>query len=484
MALLIGSEIYKQEQYRIQSLRLYTHNLFDVNLLFSYTEIGLFENLFESTMSGYVIVTDIYGMIENLNITGFCYLEINLCKFGENDPNPISKTFRIYKIGERVAETNNKETYTLHFCSEENILSEQIKIAKSYPNKLISDIVTDILGTGGLNVNSSKIGTIEPTTGLYSLVVPNIKPFEAINWLSTYARPTQYPGADMVFYESSDKGFNFRSIQSIYKDTVYAVYGYSPQNIQALGFSGGFYSILAYKYVQISDVMQGISDGMYANKLISVDPLLRYSNTTIFSYNDNSGSTPSYYSSAGNLNGNPVSVEIKNRTGKSVSQTSDAVVKVMTGNSRQTTFPAIQNNIDNLKTVVPNIAVETYIPNRTAQIPLANAIRVQFTIPGDIRLCVGKIVRLNLPSFRYNNDGTPNIDVYYSGNYMVSAVKHQFTKTGTYHCIVEGIADSVSKEYVSAAPATISATAGNLVDTSVFDINSADLQQAPVVNFG
>jgi len=37
------------------------------------------------------------------------------------------------------------EQYEFLFCSEELILSEQIKISQSYPDKKVSEIVQDIL---------------------------------------------------------------------------------------------------------------------------------------------------------------------------------------------------------------------------------------------------------------------------------------------------------------------------------------------------
>jgi len=439
--------IYASLQYRIISLDLYLNNqnYKPVSLIPYYMEVGIFENMFESSISGYVYVLDTLGTIENLNLSGFNYLKIIFTKYGENDTDKIIKTFRVYKIGERTSATNHREGYSLYFCSEEHMISEQIKIVKSYPNTPISDVIKSILTTDGLKVDSSKLGTIEQTTGQYSFIVPNIKPFEAINWLSNYARPMKYPGADMVFYESLKSGFNFRSIQSIYNDNIYNSYGYSPQNLTPLTFENKLNSILAYKYIQISDVMQGISDGMYANKLISIDPLLRSSNTSVFNYNK-------YFSSSDNLNGNPVAIEMNNRLGKSVSQSSDAVVKVLVGNSMERSFPAIQSDLPSLNSTAPNISVETFVPYRTAQIPLAHSVRVQFTIPGDVGFSVGSIIYLNLPSFRYSDDKTPSTDQYFTGKYMVSAVKHQFSSKGEYYCIAEGITDSVSKSYI--APST------------------------------
>jgi hypothetical protein len=438
--------IYKPQQYRILSMTLYMNNqsLAPVDLLPIYHEVGIYENLFEgAAVSGYVFVTDVLGLIENLNLSGFNYVNIKLSKFGEDDQNAISRTFRVYKIGERQTINNNKEVYSLHFCSEEQILSEQIKIVKSYPNTQISTIIKAILNADGLKVDSSKLGTIEDTKGQYSFIVPNLRPFEAINWLATYARPLSNPGADMLFYETAMSGFNFRSLQSIYNDPVYTSFGYSPQNLSQLSFDDQYRSILAYSYLQISDIIQGINDGMFANKLVSIDPLLRSSNTTTFNYSN-------YFSTSQHLNQYPVSVEMNNRLGKTTSQNADASFKLLVGNSLERTYSGIKaKGAAAIASTAPDIGVETYIPNRTAQIPLANAIRVQVTVPGDPALNVGKVVKLNLPSFRYKDDGTPNVDVYFSGKYIISAVKHQFNSRGLYHCIAEAISDSVSKPYIN-----------------------------------
>jgi hypothetical protein len=80
------------------------------------------------------------------------------------------------------------------------------------------------------------IEIIEETTGMSNLIMPKLRPFEAISWLSNYARPqsTGTVGADMLFFETKN-GFNFRSLQSMYKDDVYATYKYQAKNIKLIG---------------------------------------------------------------------------------------------------------------------------------------------------------------------------------------------------------------------------------------------------------
>ena len=146
------------------------------------------------------------------------FLRLTFSKFGDSN-NQIDKLFRVYKVGKRKLEgTMYKESYVLYFCSEELLLSEQYKISKRYRDSLISDIVSDVL-TNYLKVPSNKKGTIETTYGKYDFIIPTLKPFDAINFVTSYARPNpQNPGADMLFYEDKN-GFQYRSLQSLMKQT-------------------------------------------------------------------------------------------------------------------------------------------------------------------------------------------------------------------------------------------------------------------------
>jgi hypothetical protein len=196
-------------------------------------EISYTEDIFDNSCYGYVLVSEASGYIETLALSGNEFLRLTFSKTGDTT-NQIDKVFRVYKVGNRKPEgTMYKESYVLYFCSEELMLSSQYKISKSYKSYAVSDIVIDILNTY-LKIPSNKNGVIETTYGQYDFILPTISPFDAINWLTNYARtnPTNGAGSDMLFFE--DKfGFNFRSLQTLMKQPSYYTYTYKPKNINS-----------------------------------------------------------------------------------------------------------------------------------------------------------------------------------------------------------------------------------------------------------
>jgi len=399
-------------------------------------ELSYNEDLFNNTASGYLMVIDSMGYIEKLNLNGNEFIRMT---FGKADQpfvaaQTIDKIFRVFKVSKRLAENDgNTETYSLYFCSEELVLSEQYKVSKSYRNSDITTNVKDILTTF-LNVPTSKIANIEQTYGVYDLIVPNIKPFDAINWLATYARPMTNPGADFVFYE--DKfGYNFRSLQSLMTQTVYNTYTYNPRNLSSdsLTNTQKLYNIISYEILEPYDSLDAINTGVFANRLLSVDPLLRRTKVTDFDY-------AKYADQSKSLNSFKITNNFANRFSDTVTQTQSAVYKVSYSNFSQKDSAIVAANPD---AVQKDVFVETYIPYRTAQLPLDNYTRIKITVPGDPGVTVGRVVNLVLTSKDPNNKAA---DAYYSGNYLITAVRHMIT-IHQYRTMIEIAKESVTHQY-------------------------------------
>jgi hypothetical protein len=403
-------------------------------------ELSYYEDLYSFAISGYLTLKDSQGFIESLQLTGNEFIEVNFGKI-KDAPNSTDQTFRIYKVGPRTASTNiSTEYYTLYFCSEELMLSEQIKISKSYNmqiSKIVGHIVTDYLKIN----NKNKDVNIEATTGIYNFVIPRYKPFEAISWISTYARPniTGTIGADMLFFETKD-GFNFRSIQSMMKEPVYATYKYQQTNLSndIQSFQEKVISVLNYEFVKTYDMLHDINSGTYANRLISIDPIARKSTITDFDYSKYV-SNPKINS----LDGSGVLSTSKNRLGVTQNQAYNSKLKVATSNANQGQVQYI-NQIPG--SVAQDIAIENYVPLRTAQISLANYIVVKIVIPGDSVITVVRTINFNLPSLKPSNKGK-ELDAFYSGKYLVTAVRHIIKSEGVYQTVLEIAKDSTPTQY-------------------------------------
>lgn len=436
-----GGGAYYTQDFSLSTLNILTSSGQKFEMRKLLVELSYYEDLYSFVASGYITLKDSQGFLESLHLTGNEFIEINFSKI-KDGINSNNQLFRLYKVGNRAQTGNmNTEYYTFYFCSEELLLSEQTKIGKSYSGQNISDTIRSIV-TDKLNINNKPL-IIEDTVGLYNFIIPKMKPFEAISWLSTYARPklTGTIGADMLFFETKD-GFNFRSIQSMMKDPVYATYKYQQTNLddKFQSFQDKTISVLNFEYVKTYDMLKDINSGTYANRLVSLDTIARKKTVTDFDY--------SKYKDNPNIktmDGNGVLVTSKNRFGVTQNQAYESKLKVVTGNS-------MQGNIEYIKqipgSVANDIAIENYVPLRTAQISLANYIVIKLTIPGDPGITVGRTINFDLMTLKPSTSKRL-LDKFYSGKYMVTAVRHILQSTGVYQTVLEIAKDSTPNEFNS-----------------------------------
>lgn len=425
---------YYPQDYYLKTLNFLTSSGQKIDLKKLLLDMSYYEDIYTFAVSGNITVIDAQGFIELLQLTGSEFIEIEFGKV-KNAPNKNAQRFRVYKLGNRKPSgNNNSEPYTLYFCSEELMLSEQTKISKSYVGQKISNIVNDIL-VEKLKVNTKNIENIEETTGMYDFVIPRMKPFEAISWVSTYARPQRYGStADMLFFETKN-GFNFRSIQSMNKEPVYATYRYEPKNISYdnQSLQDKTTQVLEYEFNKVYDMMHDINSGAFANRLVSIDPMTRSFNITDFDYTKNKMEK---------LNPEGVLNDLKNRLGKNISQAFDGVLKVATGNSNQSNIPYIKQKEGG---IAKDISIETFVPLRTAAISLANYTSIKMSIPGDPGITAGRTINFDLYSLK-PTDNLKELDKFYSGKYLVTAVRH-IIQPNRYQTILEIAKDSSTTPY-------------------------------------
>lgn len=404
----------------------------------SMMELSYYEDIFNNITSGEVAITDAHGYIEKLNMSGNEYIRI---AFGKDD-NPdmrMDGVFRVYKVSPRRRGIGfDSEQYVIHFCSEELMLSEQYKISQSYKDKKISDIIKDILKTY-LKVPDSKYDDeqIEDTKGTYSFIVPNMKPLEAINWVTMYAQAknAKSTGADMLFYENQD-GFNFASLQSLFQEDPYFNYQYRLKNTTSNQHGGDenkkIFNVINYEILNSFDSLKNINSGVYANKVLTLDPLLRKFEEHKFNYKD-------YLDKSVTLNGKGIVDNRQNRFGHEVYNTPDANFKLAISNKDQVKAPYIKGKTD---AVSKDFGTETYLQNRKAQLAMANHTKLKLYIPGDPNIVVGMTINFDLMTQDPGTKEAPKeTDKLYSGKYLITALRH-IIQPNAYTTIMEVVKDS------------------------------------------
>jgi hypothetical protein len=416
-------------------------------------ELNLFEDIYSSSITGQIVLSDALGIVSNFLMNGSEFVELTLRKFND-DELPIKRNFRVYKIADRVmGDSTNYEIYTLNICSEEFLISEQYRISKSFKGQKISDIVTSIM------VDYLKVGLkntkqiyIEPTTGLYDFILPNKKIFETVNWLATYAQPdSKNPGADFVFYENS-LGYFFNSLQTLYKQDPWQTFKYDPKNISTKGISNDLQeqitNVMSFEVLNFFDVLGGITDGTFNNRVISIDPVTRKKTVTDFNYND-------FFARSESLNKAALINNYKDRVGKKMYEAPPkdlqaGTLRLVTSNSQQKKNAWVSQKPD---AVANDIFIEKYMPNRVSQLGQINYTRLKITVPGSPQLMVGKTINfmtfgISPDSFSRPDESTERKpDPLYSGKYLITAVRHVVKKDNTYITVMEICSDSGSVAY-------------------------------------
>ena len=403
-------------------------------------EFNYYEDIFANGISGALVVNDSMGYINILELQGSEVLSLIIDKPGLE--LPIVGNYRIYTISNRTQTNSTNQNYIIKFCSEELFLNDQYRISKSYTKVLISDIVIDI-AYNQLKIPQSAL-IVDNTTGLRDIVVPNFKPIQAINWLATFALAggSQNVGAPFFFYEDRD-GWKFKSLLTLYKLPVYKTYQYSikgsksDKNPLVTDLNTELVNVLQYEHIKSFDSISAAKNGVFANKLHTVDPLRLKLGETDFNYSKYLSNNPA------SLNKYNIPDTAKNRKGDTMSDAS-AVVKFCMTTSGQNDNEYIKNK----KITINENLVEQTIPLRTAQIALFCINRMKLLIPGDVYMTIGKVIEFNLPQISYNKDSRQkDKDEFYSGKYLVTAVRHLFNQAGTYVTCIEICKDSSPTQY-------------------------------------
>jgi hypothetical protein len=400
-------------------------------------ELCYFEDLYSFVVSGYVTLRESQGILERWQLSQLSKIKIDFGRVESAEEN-ISAFFQIYTVEVEPTGTTKEQHLKLYFCSKEFLKSASKKIQRGAPKdgeeiyKTVSYIIKNYLG-------QDKPIEIEETKGIQNLNLDTKDPLAALSWLAARARPATQPlaGADMIFFENK-YGFKFKSLRTLMAQEPYNTYKYQPANL-TLDIEENTHNILQLKFVKAFNILDGISSGAFANRLISVDPQTRSYRVTDFDYNK-------YLAANKPMNDEGVLNYETNSLGYALSESPLSVVKVVVSNPEQNKVKYIN---DIAGAVTNDAHLENSIPNRTAEMTLANYTLIKIAVPGDPNLVAGCTVNVNIYSL-VGEDEDRELDPFYSGKYLVNAVRHVLQPSnGMYQTFMELAKDSYSTKLES-----------------------------------
>ena len=403
-------------------------------------ELNYFEDLYSNSVTGNMLISDSSQFIEKLEFNGNEVLILKFTKPGLEFP--IEKSFRIFSVSNRTLTNTTNENYKLNFCSEELYLSENILVSKSYKNKKVSDIVKD-LTFNILKINPKKFlaANLEETDAVLNLIVPKMSPFETLNWLCYYAisKGSQTKGSSFFFYENRE-GFNFKSLQSLYKQQPYGTYTFeiknmnNPDDARVRELSKDLHSVISYQHIKNYNALESTNNGSFSNRLITVNPIRLTYGVTDYDYNKEFVMTQK-------MNPMPLITNAIDRFGNSANTGYESVLKLAVSNSGNPANPYIKTH----QTDTRENFIEETLPTRTAQVSQLDTNKIRLTIPGDPLIKVGDTLIFNLPSMSGVLDRS--MDHFYSGKYLITAVRHKISQDSKFITMVEISKESLPNRY-------------------------------------
>jgi hypothetical protein len=420
-------------QFKIKDLTLIT-KLGNVNIAGIYQEINIYDSMFMPCIRGEILIQDAIGLSSKLLLDGSEYLSMEILKGEESGPTTFKKTFRIYRQSNRENINQNSEIYILHFASEEMIFSEQKKVNQSF-NGTYTDIVNVILKKY-LGVTSKKLGSIENSKGLHTVIVPNLSPFDTMDWLSKRAVDSDSL-PNFLFFENK-YGYNFVSLTELIKREPIMNINFEPKN---LSVSGGqeFYGAREAKIINSTNYIESIKNGVYSGKFIGIDLLTRKVNINQIDFNQ------TYNKTKVHLNKYPNFTTAANRDGKDAAHMFDSKVSLYAFATTRKDTNWVKENDAQTGTNIDD--THAYVFQRAPI--LANLLQttIHLNIPGNFGVTSGAIINLKMPIKSGKTEVGEGLDQTLTGKYIVTATRHVI-KGDMHETVIEVATDSTNKPLV------------------------------------
>ena len=388
-----------------------------ITLLNSFRELLIFENIFSSSIYGTISILDRTGILEKHLISGGEEIELKILKQKSNQLLLWRKDLIVHKISKADMQKDLSTSFIIYFTTKSFIQSSKKRIFKTFKNITIDDAVKNIYSettTNGILIDSSGISLDE------AYVCPGLNPHAAIDYL---AKISCSKNKFYVFFERASP-FTFRG-ENDFRDAASHYFGSVENLIQT---AGNFVYTITYRDNNQSSIepdlgsnvirtnsfsrlanfnhIEAMLSGAYNSKVTTIDPIQKTWDITKNSYVGKNVD--------GDFYKNPIAA------GSILFSQYDDLKYEFPGERLLTTTKSSKQSKDK------------WLTNYMYGYLTKNIFKVQVVIEGGTNnVGTGTVINLNVPSHyrRIVDPQKANIDndIFYSGKYLVTAVKHEIT---------------------------------------------------------
>ena len=412
-------------------------------------EFGLYEDMFNNCLTGYVVISDSRNLVATLPIIGdeYVYFSYKTPDFPESAR--INRALKVFSITNRkVVRDTNTTLYTLELCAPElerdsstlvYDLFDVERVAPDIPDKVFNKylaeprvaVVDQKAFTWSWGSKSEiKYNTL-PTANGAKVITPGWSPFNLINWVASKSLPSELPACNFLFYETS-RGYNFFQVEKLIQSQLakpFGPYTYYGTGIPDKTVSDLMLRVQGLEFEISNDSLFNTHSGYYANQLITID---LFKKKVEYQKYDHVESFPKYTHTNGNESRLPT-------FGSNVKRSAEVYTKVYPVNSKlfQKKEPKAGQNI--------NQNMASIFGNRHSSLQDLSNLKLRIVIPGRTDLEVGKLIKLRIPNLGPREEADTSKDMFdtlYTGNYLVTSIRHKII-AGEHSMVCEIVTDSL-----------------------------------------
>lgn len=404
-----------------------------IDLIPVVTSVDLYEDIFQNTISGTLMITDSMGLPEIVPMVGEEFISIKFSRPGEPDYEGV---FVVTKLSERSFPREETQVYQLHFVTPEFLLSISSRLSRAFKKKTATNAIREILDKD-LKVKRPASGfDFEESNPELTVTLPRMSPLDAVNFFAARAQ-SDSKQANYFFWQTLS-GFHFRSLSSLMLTKPITTVRLVPGNMLPYSESSTEIRPEEMHIRQHFDTLFDTHNGLFRSKTIGIDPLVRQ-------YVEYDQNYVEDFLTRSHLNEHPMYTLSHANT-----VTQDVKVYLVPGD-----IPSSKNSF--IKKKDPNFTAtqfEKTIDVRQRQLTELTHSRVLIKCPGFTFAAAGKVIDVRLPSTRMAQ-GVLNAqqntligsDKYHSGKYMIIACRHQLFNIGgkfEYKVVLDAVKDSLT----------------------------------------
>ena len=421
-------------------------------------ELNVFESIFNNALTGSLVITDAQNLIAKLELNGTERISFKLSTPGALDNrNTIDASvetghpFYVYKITDRRQIAPGTNLYTLHFGSREFMRNLRTKVSQAYNGNIAYQVIKIL--TDESYLDSKKEISYEPTGNVNNIVVPNMRPFDAINMIAKKTLPEKSDGVGYYFYETT-KGIYFRSwdnmcsVKGRHNRETKQIFRYMPMNVNDETIDDkmnhDYQSVESYRFVNnFHDIAANTPLGTYAHKAITYNLFDKSYDESIYNYEIDYMRSKHTDQTADRFAKEKYAVaaeSIVDTDDKKISEYPDSRVSLQA----TTQFLHDEDKAARYGLDVKQDGVK-FIQGESIKNSILYGTTLHMVVKGQSYLEPGDIIEFKLISVDEKNpDGEE--DPQYSGRYVITKIRHQVNAT-KYTNAIECVKDSTKQGF-------------------------------------